>query len=51
MRIRFRDMHTSHTAHVRQATFSQAWRTVDIGRDELAQIVRRWRSPMTKKAQ
>jgi uncharacterized protein len=51
MRIRFKDMHTAHTAHVRQATFSQAWRTVDIGREELAQIVKRWRSPATKKTQ
>jgi hypothetical protein len=36
---------------VPQSSFSYAWRTVDIGRDELTQIVRRWRSPGSKKTQ
>jgi energy-coupling factor transporter ATP-binding protein EcfA2 len=49
MRIRFKDMHTARSAHVQQASFSHAWRTVDISREELAQIVRRWRSPAAKK--
>ena len=49
MRIRFKDMQTARSAHVQQAKFSHAWRTVDISRDELAQIVRRWRSPTAKK--
>jgi DNA helicase HerA-like ATPase len=50
MRIRFKDMPVAHSAHVQQASFSHAWRTVDISRDELAQIVKRWRSPAAKKS-
>ncbi len=50
MRIRFKDMRTVRSAHVQQASFSHAWRTVDISREELAQIVKRWRSPATKKS-
>jgi DNA helicase HerA-like ATPase len=49
MRIRFKDMPVTHSAHVQQASFSHAWRTVDISREELAQIVKRWRSPAAKK--
>jgi len=51
MRIRFKDMRTARSPHVPQSSFSYAWRTVDISRDELTQIVRRWRSPTTKKTQ
>jgi hypothetical protein len=51
MRIRFKDMRMARSPHVPQSSFSYAWRTVDIGRDELTQIVRRWRSPGTKKTQ
>ena len=51
MRIRFKDMRMARSPHVPQSSFSYAWRTVDIGRDELTQIVRRWRSPGSKKTQ
>lgn len=51
MRIRFKDMRAARTAHVPQSAFSYAWKMIDISREELAGIVRRWRAPTTKKSQ
>ena len=45
MRIRFRDIAPSRAAQTRQAAFSYAWKHADISKDELANIVRRWRAP------
>jgi len=49
MRIRFRDIATTRANHNRQAAFSYAWKHVEISKDELAQIVRRWRAPAKAK--
>ncbi len=45
MRIRFKDMAGPRAAHNSSTAFSAAWRTTEISREELAQIVRRWRAP------
>ena len=50
MRIRFRDLASSLIVQNRHVAFSHAWKHVEITKDELAQIVRRWRSPSKTKA-
>jgi hypothetical protein len=50
MRIRFRDLANSLVVQNKHAAFSYAWKHVEITKDELAQIVRRWRSPGKVKA-
>ena len=49
MRIRFRDLHTAQSSQSRHAAFSYAWKHSEISKDELANIVRRWRSPAKPK--
>ena len=49
MRIRLRDLSAVRPAHSRHAAFSYAWKHVEITKEELAQIVRRWRAPAKAK--
>jgi uncharacterized protein len=49
MRIRFRDLEGSGKAQEHLAAFSHAWKHTEITKDELAKIVRRWRSPAKSK--
>ena len=49
MRIRFRELSAARTSQSRRAAFSYAWKHVEITKEELAQIVRRWRAPAKPK--
>jgi len=49
MRIRFRDLTGTRTAQSRHAAFSYAWKHTEISKEELANIVRRWRAPSKAK--
>ncbi|GAA0545405.1 hypothetical protein FHS83_000630 [Rhizomicrobium palustre] len=49
MRIRFKELRQARAAHTPSKSFSAAWRSTDISREELSQIVRRWRAPAKAK--
>ncbi len=50
MRIRFRNLHEGKVSQQHHTPFSQAWRHSEITKEDLAQIVRRWRSPARAKS-
>ncbi len=49
MRIRFRNLHEGKISQQHHTPFSQAWRHSEITKEDLAQIVRRWRAPVRAK--
>jgi DNA helicase HerA-like ATPase len=51
MRIRFTNLREAKVSQHHHTPFSQAWRHSDITKEDLAQIVRRWRAPTRTKIQ
>ena len=49
MRIRFRDLKNRKISENQHAAFSHAWKHSEIDKNILAEIVRRWRSPVKPK--
>lgn len=51
MRVRFRDLREGRVSQQHHTAFSHAWKHNAITKDDLAQIVRRWRAPSRAKIQ